>query len=148
MSLFDKLNQMAKSFKHLVEHSPINALFGQKAAVVSFTEKQTGEKITAMVDYIRDQAVFYLFFDMASSTWKNLVKGSPVCLMVEDVKYSGWAEDLTGYDEFMEILAKDPSKRSDLEAVYGSLDAEDVSASQGFKNIINKNKLIRVKLSR
>ena len=148
MSLFDKLNHMAKSFRHLALNSPVNALFKQNAAVVSYTEKRTGEKITAMVDYVRDQAVFYLFFDIKDDKWKNLVKGSPICLMIEDIKYSGWAEDLTGYDEFFEILSRNPDKRSDLETVYGSLGDENKSDSPGFRNIIAKNKLIRVKLSR
>ncbi len=148
MSLFDKLNQMANSFKHFVMNSPVNALFKQNGAVVSYTEKRTGEKITVVVDYIREQAVFYLFFDINDNSWKNLVKGSPICLMIEDVKYSGWAEDLIGYDEFFEILAKNPDKRTDLEAVYGSLDENDASLSPGFNKIIEKNKLIRVKVSR
>ena len=148
MSFFDKLNKIAGPFKHLILNSPVRALLNQEYAVVTFTGKHTGEKITAAVDYIRDQAVVYLFFYIEDSRWKELVKGSPVCLMIEGVKYSGWAEDLIGYEEFFKILAKDTAKQSDLEAAYGPLDEKDFSASAGFKKIVSKNKLIRVKLSR
>ncbi len=147
MSLFDKLNQMAKSFKHVVMNSPVNALFKPYTAIVSYTEKQTGEKISVVVDYIRDQTVFYLFFDKNDNSWKNLAKGSPICVTIENIKYSGWAEDLIGYEEFNQMLANDPGKRSDLEAVYGKLDAEDISETPGFKQITEKNKLIRFKVS-
>ena len=147
MSLLDQLNQLVKPIKRFVKKSAFNEFFKQELATISFTEQQSGDKIQLSVDYVQERDIAYLFFKQVDYRWKDLAKGSPVCIAMQNVRYSGWAEDLTGYEEFLAILNKNPQKRSDLESTYGQFDDENFQGTKSYRDFIEDYKLIRVKIS-
>jgi hypothetical protein len=126
-----------------------NSLFDEDFAVVTFTARNSGERLSLPADYIRKEAVVYLMIDISDTRWRKLTKGIPVNLFLGDTQYSGWAEDLTGYDEFMQVLSANPDKRGVLIKKY-SLPDEDgkIADSEQFHAFLNEYKLIRVKISR
>jgi hypothetical protein len=148
MSFLDKLNQAMEPFRKLIRNNPIYNMISQPTVTVSFTDKQTGERNTAIVEYIGQYLVLYLFFSQSDVHWKALVQGAPISLSIGGDKYSGWAEDLKGYDEFFEVLSKDTAKQADLIQRFGPFTGEDYKESPNFKQFIEQYKLIRVKISR
>lgn len=149
MSILDKLNQWIKPFRSLMLNGSMRSLFSQDFAVVSLTAQQTGERLTIPADFIRSGAVVYLFIDYKDERWKTLVKGVPVKIQIESVDYHGWAEELTGYREFLQVLSENPLKRSELAGQYVIFkEASMDTGSTQFKQFLDEYKLIRVKISR
>lgn len=127
----------------------IHSLFSQDFAVVSLTAQQTGERLTIPADFIQSGAVVYLFIDYRDERWKTLIKGVPVKIKIESVDYHGWAEDLTGYEEFLQVLSKNSLKCSELSEKYVIFKEESVdTGSAQFKQFLDEYKLIRIKISR
>ena len=149
MSFLEKLNQFVKPLRRAMINSPLHGLLNAKVVAVSFTNQQSGETVSTSAEYIRADNVVYLFFDMDDNIWKNLAGGIPVDLELDGMHCSGWAEDLTGYDEFFRLLAKSPDKQADMLQQYDDLKEEkDLYVLDNLKEFLNENKLIRVKISR
>jgi hypothetical protein len=149
MSFLDNLNRLINPFKKLVLTGPAHELFSEKSAAVSFLCQQTGNKLSVAADYIRENRIVYLMIDPQENCWKTLETGSTVDVWLEGRQYSGWAEGLNGYEEFLQILSQNAAKQQELLQRYEQLetvdDLKDVKKQQSF---LNETKLIRVKLSR
>jgi hypothetical protein len=149
MSFLDNLNKLANPFKEFLLKSPIHSLLSDSSAVVSFTNQQSGEKVSTAADYIRYEDVVYLIFEVDNTHWKNLENGAPVDLLLGGIQTRGWAEDLTGYEEFFKILSKNPAKQTQLIQRYDLLKEEkDLYNLNNLQDFLNENKIIRVKISR
>lgn len=145
----DKLNQLTKPFRRLMLNSSARSLFDEDFTVVTFTAQQSGERLSLPADFVRQEAVVYLLIDKDDNRWKKLIKGVPVNIFFGDIQYSGWAEDLTGYDEFFKVLSANPLKLSELVNKYNLPESEtQIKSSTQFEDFLGKYKLIRVKISR
>jgi hypothetical protein len=72
-----------------------------------------------------------------------------VKLWLDGKQYSGWAEGLTGYDEFFQILSQDSAKQQELLQRYEQLETiEDLMDLKKLQGLLSEYKLIRVKLSK
>ena len=147
MSLLDELNQLAKSIKRFINKSSLSEILKPELTTVSFTEQQSGETIKISVEFIRDQSVVYLLFRQSDDRWKDLTKGTPVCLSLKNVRYNGWAESLTGFDEFVSVLNKNLRKRATFEATYGRFDDDNFQGTRSYRDFMEDYHLIRVKIS-
>jgi len=141
MSFLDKLNQLLKQ-------SPFRSLLIANPAHVSFTEPQSGNEISAALEYIRLETVVYLLLPANDNRWKNLAKGLPVNIQADGIDYKGWAEDLTGYAEFLQILAKNPAKQAEIKQQYGLNEVPGILSINQLEEFLKDYKLIRVKISR
>lgn len=149
MSLWDKLGQLTRPFRRLMMNGTPNSLFNQDFAVVTFTARNSGERLSIPSDFIRQEAVVYLMIDKSDTRWRKLIKGIPINLFLGDTQYSGWAEDLTGYDEFIRVLTSNPDKKMELVEKYNLPDEDNkIEKSGQFSTFRDEYKLIRVKISR
>lgn len=149
MSFLDDLDRLANPLKKLVLTGPAHAWLSDKSTVVTFMCHQTGNKLSIAADYIREGDVVYLMVDMRENCWKNLETGSTVQLRLEGSQYSGWAEGLTGYEEFFRILSQNSAKQEELIERYEEVDAtDDLYNLEKLQSFLTDYKLIRVKISR
>jgi len=148
MSFLDNLNRLINPLKKLVLTGPAHELFSDKSAVVSFLCQQTGNKLSLAADYVRENRITYLMIDPGENCWKTLETGSTVNVWLEGKQYSGWAEGLKGYDEFLRILSQNDAKQQELLQRYEQLEtAEDLKDLKKLKGFLTETRLIRVKLS-
>ena len=149
MSFLDDLNRLINPLKKLVLTGPAHELFSDKSAVVSFLCQQTANQLSVTADYIREDHVVYLMIDLHENCWKSLEKGSTVHVWLEGKEYGGWAEGLTGYDEFLRILSQNGAKQQELLQRYPQLETiEDLMDLKKLGAFLAETKLIRVKLSK
>ena len=105
MSLLERLNKLLEPLKRTMKAGPLGDLLVFDSVMVSYTEPQSGLSKTCSTGYIRDETVVYLIFSKNDPRWKNLAKGIPVKIMVGGKNFMGWAEDLTGCEEFVQVLS-------------------------------------------
>jgi hypothetical protein len=147
MSLLERLNKLLEPVKRAVKAGPLGDLLVFDSVLVSYTEPQSGLSKTCSTGYIRDETVVYLIFNKNDSRWKNLAKGIPVKILIDGKNFMGWAEDLTGYEEFVQVLSKNPEKLEEIGRRYNLADLGILEVEK-IKPFLQDNKLIRVKISR
>jgi hypothetical protein len=148
MSFLDELNRFTNPLKKLVLVSPAHELLSSRMAVLSFTCQQTGGELSFAADYIREERVLYLMVDHSQYCLKNLETGSTVKIRLDGKQYEGWAEGLTGYDEFFRILSLNSERQAELFRRYGWTEkADGMQSIAALQDFLQDYKLIRIKLS-
>ncbi len=148
MSFFEQISKLLKPVQQAIRNSPLRDLFQFDSVLVSYTEPLTGAPKTCAADYIGDEMLLYLIFNPSDQRWKNLAKGLPVNILVNGVSKTGWAEDVTGYEEFLQVLLRNPARLAQIKRRYNITEDSQITEVKSLKEFLNDNKLIRIKISR
>ncbi len=148
MDILDRINKILQPVKQAIKQNPLRHLFATDFANVSYTDPQSGNQITFSSEYIREGNLVYLIFLTNDERWKNLAKGLPVNMQTQGTANKGWAEELTDYEEFLDILSGNPDALKEIKQRYGLGEELSILNLEQFKEFFSDKKLIRIKISR